>query len=233
MNTLLLYLTGPMQAWGSRSRFDDRDSGLEPTRSGIIGLLACALGMPRDADLTPFETIEVGVRNDAPGTPMVDFHTSQQLRKADGVLKDTTLSSRHYLADARFLVGIGHENLAQLQEWEAAVSAPRWPLFLGRKGCPPAAPLCLPNSSIRAGLGVEVALRNTQWWRVWEDRRTPKPEQLRLVLETNDPTRKMMVRPERPLSFSTRRYALRSLYLQEMHGDEIREGGQWPCILPA
>ncbi|MCC6935346.1 MAG: CRISPR-associated protein Cas5, partial [Thermomicrobiales bacterium] len=28
--TLLLRLTGPMQAWGTQSRFTHRDTGLEP-----------------------------------------------------------------------------------------------------------------------------------------------------------------------------------------------------------
>ena len=39
MATLLLQLVGPMQAWGVTSRFDERDSGLEPSKSGVFGLL--------------------------------------------------------------------------------------------------------------------------------------------------------------------------------------------------
>ena len=44
MPTLLLRLVGPMQAWGTSSRFDERDTGKEPSKSGVIGLLAAALG---------------------------------------------------------------------------------------------------------------------------------------------------------------------------------------------
>ena len=37
MSVLLLRLAGPMQSWGTRSRFGNRDTGLEPSRSGVIG----------------------------------------------------------------------------------------------------------------------------------------------------------------------------------------------------
>lgn len=47
MATLLLQLVAPMQSWGSRSRFDDRDTEREPTKSGVLGLVASALGRPR------------------------------------------------------------------------------------------------------------------------------------------------------------------------------------------
>ncbi|MDW8358926.1 CRISPR-associated protein Cas5, partial [Thermus sp.] len=40
MPTLLLRLQGPMQAWGTRSRFDQRDTWPYPTKSGVLGLLA-------------------------------------------------------------------------------------------------------------------------------------------------------------------------------------------------
>ena len=49
MSVLLMRLAGPMQSWGTRSRFSNRDTGLEPSRSGVIGLLCAALGRPREA----------------------------------------------------------------------------------------------------------------------------------------------------------------------------------------
>ena len=45
MPTLLLRLVGPMQSWGTTSRFDQRDTGKEPSKSGIVGLLAAAMGI--------------------------------------------------------------------------------------------------------------------------------------------------------------------------------------------
>jgi CRISPR system Cascade subunit CasD len=43
--TLALYLDGPLQSWGFESRFQRRGTGLFPTKSGVIGLLAAAMGI--------------------------------------------------------------------------------------------------------------------------------------------------------------------------------------------
>lgn len=41
---LLLWLEAPLQAWGADSKFGRRDSLPFPTKSGIAGLLLCAMG---------------------------------------------------------------------------------------------------------------------------------------------------------------------------------------------
>ena len=48
MATLLLRLAAPLQSWGADSKFETRKTNREPTKSGIIGLLAAALGLRRD-----------------------------------------------------------------------------------------------------------------------------------------------------------------------------------------
>lgn len=227
MNTLLLYLTAPMQAWGHRSRFDDRDTGLEPTRSGIIGLLCCALGIGREGNLSPFADLELGVRVEAEGHLLTDFHTAMRVARAGGGVAETVLSRRHYLTDARFLVGIGHSELARLRAWEAAVRNPVWPLFLGRKSCPPAGPVLFPVESIRVGLSVAEALHTTPWFAAMPRER--KPERLRLILETEDPLAGQ-TRADVPESFATRRFGTRHLQQTFIDGHTVAEGGEWPCI---
>ena len=44
MSTLLLRLAAPMQAWGAEAKFDRRTTQREPTKSGVTGLVAAALG---------------------------------------------------------------------------------------------------------------------------------------------------------------------------------------------
>jgi len=130
---LLLRLEGPLQSWGVRSRWSRRDTGPDPTKSAIIGLLGCAAGIPRpDWRLgeEPDRTLEqwdkallFGVRIDRPGTVETDYHTVQgRFWQADGKMK-TDLSKtgakpdkaereplrteptwREYLHDAAFLV---------------------------------------------------------------------------------------------------------------------------------
>ncbi|WP_328965794.1 CRISPR-associated protein Cas5 [Streptomyces virginiae] len=51
---MLLRLTGPLQSWGTHSHFNERDTAAFPTLSGVLGLLACALGRPwAEATATP------------------------------------------------------------------------------------------------------------------------------------------------------------------------------------
>lgn len=82
MKTLLLRLAAPMQAWGTQSRFTWRETNLEPSKSGVIGLLCAALGKPRiETEDDGFDSLEqlaalrMGVRVDQPGVLLRDYHT--------------------------------------------------------------------------------------------------------------------------------------------------------------
>ncbi|HAZ64299.1 MAG TPA: type I-E CRISPR-associated protein Cas5/CasD [Armatimonadetes bacterium] len=150
MATLLLCLAGPMQSWGTRSRFGDRDTERFPSKSGVLGLACAALGWPRDAaghqgwTMAELAGLAMAARADQPGRLARDFQTVQDVPAADGSRPGTALSTRHYLADATFLVGLsGDEGL--LTAIEAALRRPVWPLFLGRKGYAPSRPVVLPS----------------------------------------------------------------------------------------
>ena len=56
----------PMQSWGTKSQFASRDTAMEPTKSGVVGLLAAALGVPReeDDDIQRLARMRMGVRVD-------------------------------------------------------------------------------------------------------------------------------------------------------------------------
>ena len=101
--TLLLRLEGPMQSWGYRSRFDYRDTALEPTRSGVIGLICAAMGIARGEPISQFDPIRMGVRVDKDGRPERDYHTALDVIKADGTKGGTVVSYRDYLSDASLL----------------------------------------------------------------------------------------------------------------------------------
>lgn len=207
--TLLLQLAGPMQSWGFRSRFDNRDTGLEPTRSGVIGLLCAAQGRGRDMDLSEFERLKMGVRVDAPGRVALDYHTAQPVWRG---LTSTTVSERYYLADARFLVGLQADDREWLQNLEAALRAPVWPLFLGRKSFAPSLPVHLETSGLRAG-AVEAVLRAEAWrWLTLQEERVAAkaPPHLRIVLES-DGAREGVAISDSPRDFARRRYGVRYL----------------------
>lgn len=47
--TLAFLLDSPLQSWGDSSRFNRRGTGAHPTKSGVVALLACALGIDKHA----------------------------------------------------------------------------------------------------------------------------------------------------------------------------------------
>ena len=151
MSTLLLRLAAPLQAWGTDSKFEVRRTNREPSKSGVIGLLAAALGLRRDADLSKLSALRFGVRVDRNGEVIKDFH----MAKAD---KTSYLTYRYYLSDAIFLVGLESEDRSFLEQIERALRNPCFPLFLGRRSCPPTLPLVL---GIRED-ALETALRGEE-----------------------------------------------------------------------
>ncbi|APH13063.1 type I-E CRISPR-associated protein Cas5/CasD [Dehalococcoides mccartyi] len=138
--TLLIRLEGPLQSWGYRSRFDYRDTALEPTRSGVIGLICAAMGIARNENISKFDELRMGVRVDRGGKVEQDFHTALDVIKADGSGKDTVISFRDYLTDASFTIGLESSNQSLLAEITKALISPKWILFLGRKAFPLTSP---------------------------------------------------------------------------------------------
>jgi len=154
MSTLLLRFAAPIQSWGSTSRFQWRGTSREPTKSAVIGMLAAALGRRRTEPIDDLTEIEFGVRIDQPGRVIRDFQTA---KSADGKL--AFISNRDYLSDAVFLVGIQASD-EQLQVYEQALLHPYYPLFLGRRSCPPTQPFVL---GIRSGKSLVEALKDEPW----------------------------------------------------------------------
>ena len=121
MSTLLLRLAAPLQSWGVNSKFDRRSTGRTPSKSGVVGLCAAAFGYPRieDEKIHQLASLQMGVRIDKPGTLLKDLHTAHEeshwhpddrsrvnrTRKSDAYL-----TTRYYLADAAFLVGLEGED---------------------------------------------------------------------------------------------------------------------------
>jgi len=217
MPVLLMRLEAPMQSWGTQSRFTVRDTGREPSKSAVIGLLCAALGVDRedDARLADLAAMRMAVRIDRPGIIMRDYHTAgggpwkgrrYGVAKASGGRPDTVVSTRYYLSDASFLVALQSDNRALLNECDRALRAPVWPLFLGRRSFVPGRPIPIPGDGVRGTDDLMHALRTEPLYlRPWQ-----KPEpRLRCVVEVDDLDAE--VRRDQPLSFQNgeRSFSLR------------------------
>ncbi|MFD4664097.1 type I-E CRISPR-associated protein Cas5/CasD [Streptomyces halstedii] len=128
-HVLLVRLAAPLQSWGVAGRFWRRDTHSRPTKSGVIGMCAAALGLPREpppddpgsdplAELAP---LLFGVRADRPGTPVRDYHTvgagRYPLRPRDLVTDHRRAAAAAASVDAASGSVFGHH---ELEGWYGA-----------------------------------------------------------------------------------------------------------------
>lgn len=202
MATLLLRLAGPLQAWGTTSRFDERDTGLEPSKSGVLGLVCAALGRDRAEPVADLAALRMAVRVDREGMLLRDYQTATGVLLASGKadMKRTVVSPRYYLSDAAFLVGL-EGDAALLDAIQQALQRPVWPLALGRKSMPPGAPVWLPEG-VQSG-ELLVVLRS------WPAIARPQTGQCGLRLMIEHPS-EGAVRLDQPIApFALRRFGPR------------------------
>ncbi|MEV5830499.1 type I-E CRISPR-associated protein Cas5/CasD [Spirillospora sp. NPDC052242] len=217
-HVLLLRLAGPLQSWGDQSRFNRRETRPEPTKSGVIGLLAAAQGRRRNEPFDELLGLTLGVRVDQAGTLLRDYHTVSDYRgrplpqagvNAKGVQKPTSpakhthVTQRFYLQDAVFVVGVaGPADL--VTSLAGAVRSPAYPLALGRRSCVPTQPLVLGQ---RPGTLPE-ALQSEPWQagqaaRREFQRRHGRPAHIQLSATIESPDGDDVVH-DVPLSFDPR-----------------------------
>jgi CRISPR system Cascade subunit CasD len=161
---LLLWLEAPLQSWGSDSKFGRRDTVDFPTRSGVMGLVLCALGAggPQNELLSRWLNAEMSVnaytrldKNDkaiAREKLLEDFHMvgsaydekdpwqslfipkTSEGKKQNGT--GTKITYRYYLQDMSYAVLIKADS-AIIDEAAIALQDPVWDIYLGRKCCVP------------------------------------------------------------------------------------------------
>lgn len=162
MEFLVFQLQAPLSSWGDTAVGEYRGGYEHPGESALIGLLGAALGIRRDDEqghhaLREGYGFAVGVQSG--GKLLRDYHTAQVPGRSSlkgrphatrrdelSISKDelnTILSTRDYRQDAASLVAVQpRENPPKtLEELAEALRRPGFVLYLGRKSCPPAAPL--------------------------------------------------------------------------------------------
>jgi len=159
-------LTASLGAMGELAGHERRGALLWPGRSAVIGLMGAALGIRRDGDFSALEALAVTVGVYDSGAPLRDYHTietvpsaavkapnsrPEALSAARG-RSNTTITLRDYRCAPLFGVAVSGPGLAPLA---AALNAPVFTLYLGRKSCPLAAP---PGARLVEAAGAEQAL---------------------------------------------------------------------------
>lgn len=163
---LIFGLSASLAAMGELAGHERRGSLIWPGRSAILGLLGAALGIRREGDFSALDALGVSVAIFDAGAPLRDYHTietvpsaaakrpnsrPEALREARG-RTTTTITLRDYRAGVFYGVAVTGAGLDALQ---AALTAPRFTLYLGRKSCPLSAP---PGAKIVTAETPEAAL---------------------------------------------------------------------------
>lgn len=155
---LALYLDAPLQSWGYQSRFDRRTSLSFPTRSGVLGMICAARGIDRtDTEgLAEMNELRISVFAFEQHPRLMDFHTvgGGWDRKTDPMnvvpkagdkpgrnSGATVVSRREYLQSSKFGVVVEGER-SLIEDMAEALRNPTWGIWLGRKSCVPASPVC-------------------------------------------------------------------------------------------
>ena len=140
MAVLVLRLAGPLQAWGTGIKLNDHPTDTMPSKSGVVGMVAAAMGRKRNEDFSDLAGLRFGVRADRPGTIARDYHTAhiwETDKKGRPVAgKGTYTGKRDYIQDACFTAGLeGDSHL--LEQCKEALDRPVYPPYLGRRSCIP------------------------------------------------------------------------------------------------
>lgn len=230
MAVLLLRLAGPMQSWGTQSRFTHRDTDLEPSKSGVTGLLCAATGKPRDdlAAIKELAGLKMGVRVDRQGTLKRDYHTAQNVAKAGGGIKPAELSDRFYLSDACFLVALLGEHKL-LKDIDGFLANPTWQLYLGRKSFVPGLPVYLPHGLLPDCADLVTGLKGYPY--LLPDRKGEPPSFLRMEIETEF-GQGDRVKQDQPISFisADRQFGLRYVKSASVERANLPPAKEESCI---
>ncbi|QHF97209.1 type I-E CRISPR-associated protein Cas5/CasD [Streptomyces sp. NHF165] len=239
---LLLRLAGPLQSWGTHSKYLWRDTALFPTRSGVIGMLAAALGRTRGAPIDDLTALSMTVRVDRPGVVLSDYHTVGGGLPADetvitvgrerrGEGKSTLVSKRQYLADAAFTVALTSDD-ELLHLCADALREPHWTLYLGRRACPPEGPVLLGTANdplhhlVRIPLAAKKPRGGPQPVEFYSDRRLGALPVNSDAADSGDGDHHSGEITDEPLSFAPleREYRPRRLYRRAAYLPEAEYG---------
>lgn len=168
---LVFTLSATLGAMGDLAGHERRGSWGWPGRSAILGLMAAALGIRRDGDFSALDCLDLAVAVFDDGHPMRDYHTvetvpsavikqansrPEALLAAGKLRSNTTITLRDYRAGGLYGVAVWGGDLAPMA---AALNAPQFTLYLGRKSCPLSAP---PAAKVVQADAPETALAMVQ-----------------------------------------------------------------------
>jgi CRISPR system Cascade subunit CasD len=156
-----------------------------------------------------------------------DYHTAMDVIRASGSRPpkgEAVLSTRYYLADANFLVGLQGDK-ALLEQIDRALQHPKWPLYLGRKSFVPGSPVWVPDG-LRPDQDLEPALRAYPLTLRPGEQLPDQGVRLEIEVDYGEGER---IKQDWPLSFAERSFGLRHVKAKFIPPSEITIRKEEPC----
>jgi len=242
---LIFQLYGAMAAWGDIAVGEQRSTTPHPSKSVVLGLIAAALGIRRDAEDEQQQlaaSYGFAVRVEAAGVSLRDYHTTQAIKNTSRlkhlytrydelVDKDnisTILSSRDYRCDGFYTVCLWARDdspFKELAELKTALREPVFTLYLGRKSCPLALPIM---AEVMSTDTLETALKqfdaeNQKKMSFLTAKGIVLDEARYCYWDENAPTQQQALhstpRNDNPLSRKRRQFSKRTEYYGQFTGD--------------
>lgn len=198
-DVLVLKISPPMQSWGIGDLYDShRKTNRYPTKSGVVGMIAAALGWDRNHDLNDLNRLRMGVRIDSPGNLENDFQMIKKPGESNG-----KPSNRWFLSDAVFIIALQGDDKSLLKTIQSALMDPVFNIFAGRKAFPL-------NFDMVQGIHENTTVANVLESLDWMGR-GGKPDKIEIIRDANDLDLDVDVISDTPVNFELdhREWALR------------------------
>lgn len=156
MKYIKLHLEAFLQSYGTENAgwYEYRDTSLIPTKSALVGLIACAKGLRKEDEgytkLNDFE-FKCDTSNSINQTTLIDFQVIRPnkfknkelyfLNPLGGKKEEQFTIEKHYLCNASFDIYVGSESPQELTKIYNSLRYPKWAYYLGRACCTPSQPI--------------------------------------------------------------------------------------------
>jgi CRISPR system Cascade subunit CasD len=147
---LIFRLYGVMASFGKPAIGKLRHSYNTPTKSQVVGLIACSHGIDREEEdkILELSKCEIGIKNIEIGNHLLDFHIVQcpksnkqyknRLEEIQNISQNV-IAEKEYVSNAVNLIAI--KTSSDLEHMKQKLLEPEFSLFIGRLNCPLSLPL--------------------------------------------------------------------------------------------
>jgi CRISPR system Cascade subunit CasD len=143
MQTTTIQIKGSLGTFhqNPKSQYRLTKPAAQMSRSAIIGLLACCMGIERDGDMSELQELTFQITDrQANASILSDYHAVKGAVTNGGSGDRASVTHREYIEGVDLLIAIVGA-ASTIAKVDAAVRHPVWAPYIGSRACPLSAPL--------------------------------------------------------------------------------------------